>query len=393
MPLPNKTELSLAPNNLTMKNLMEKQRDSIQGSGKAYSSTTTYEKYDTSIYDDIEYISIYSDGNTQHTNQQPDVSPTYWQDKRVFDKLSESYYTKEETQKNLTADITVTVGSTGDYTTINEALEYLTKTYSSTYKSNGIKAEVQLQDGYVIEEQLLFDGVDLSWVTLSSLNTSVDYPSGKHLVNRSALTTEFTDTDYGLTSYPVFGAKNGASSPVLSFVLDGQVTLGSGISDDRKMGIVVAGAKVTCKKTAGAVKMSGYACYCWSGGTITAYKIINSCNSTTACFNRAGTITAFQITNSSDSGYACYALAGTITAFQITNSSDSNITCFSRAGTISAEILTNLNSASSTTFLTQVQGGGMIKSYNGTWSDNGTGGKANQAAGIITANGYINRIG
>lgn len=90
MPLPNKTELSLAPNNLTMKNLMEKQRDSIQGSGKAYSSTTTYEKYDTSIYDDIEYISIYSDGNTQHTNQQPDVSPTYWQDKRVFDNVVEN---------------------------------------------------------------------------------------------------------------------------------------------------------------------------------------------------------------------------------------------------------------------------------------------------------------
>jgi len=114
MPLPNKTELSLAPNNLTMKNLMEKQRDSIQGSGKAYSSTTTYEKYDTSIYDEIEYISIYSDGDTQHSNQQPDVSPTYWQDKRVFDKLSESYVSKITSTDNAISKFNGTTGEIQD---------------------------------------------------------------------------------------------------------------------------------------------------------------------------------------------------------------------------------------------------------------------------------------
>lgn len=163
MPLPNKTELSLAQNNLTMKNLMEKQRDSIQGSGKAYSSTTTYEKYDTSIYDEIEYISIYSDGNTQHTNQQPDVSPTYWQDKRVFDNVVENsslsttledYYNKTEAD-NL----------------FDDKVSKVTSTDNAIPKFNGITGEIQdtsvlIDDNDFITTQIFnqdgaeFDGVE-----------------------------------------------------------------------------------------------------------------------------------------------------------------------------------------------------------------------------------------
>jgi len=184
MPLPNKTELSLAPNNLTMKNLMEKQRDSIQGSGKAYSSTTTYEKYDTSIYDEIEYISIYSDGNTQHTNQQPDVSPTYWQDKRVFDNVVETsslsttledYYTKTENDNLL-----------------DDKVSKVTSTDNAIVKFNGVTGEIQdtgvlIDNNDFITTQIFnqdgteFDGVEYFDAGLLGVPDTTFSPTGARI--------------------------------------------------------------------------------------------------------------------------------------------------------------------------------------------------------------------
>jgi hypothetical protein len=101
------------------------------------------------------------------------------------------------------------------------------------------------------------------------------------------------------------------------------------------------------------------------------------------------------MTNSSGSNVACYALAGgSVSAYIITNSSGSSLACYAiSGGNISAHTLILSNSSSSSTYLALVVGGGMIKSYTGTWTNNGTGGKCNVAAGTISANGYVNRIG
>jgi hypothetical protein len=151
MPLPSKNELSLAPNNLTMKQLMEQQRDSIQGSGKQYSTDVEYELYDTCIYGGIEYISIYNVGDTKHTNQQPNISPTYWQDKRVFDGVVsldvlddyvtdtelntalDDYYTKQETLDLLSGLDIVYTGAYG--ITWNNTNDIYIRTGSSNYKA------------------------------------------------------------------------------------------------------------------------------------------------------------------------------------------------------------------------------------------------------------------
>lgn len=288
------------------------------------------------------------------------------------------------------ANITVQVPE--DFATINQALSYLTSTFNPTHD---FTAEVSIADGYIIAEQLLFDGQDLSWIKLTSRSAtgSGDYPSGKHLVDRDALTINFGG-GYSFPTFPTFGARNGASSPVLTFVLDGQVALGSGTASDNKTGIVAMGAKVNCSDTAGAINMSGYACYARAGGAISANIMINSSNSDIACYTITGDISADVLTNSSDSNIACLSSrSGDISANIMKNSSNSDIACTARASTVSANTIILSNSTESNEVLAFVVGGGIIRSFGGTWTDNGTGGKANQAAGAITSSGYISRIG
>lgn len=70
---------------------------------------------------------------------------------------------------NLFTDVTVEVGSTGDFKTINGALEYLSAFYP-TYKSKGIECKILIQDGEVINEQIFVDKIDLSYITIASAN-------------------------------------------------------------------------------------------------------------------------------------------------------------------------------------------------------------------------------
>jgi len=86
MALPNKGELTLASSINEMQTLLENQRDSIQASGKGYSTDIEYEKYDSCIFNDVEYISIYEG---THQGRQPDESPTYWQSRKDFDGITD----------------------------------------------------------------------------------------------------------------------------------------------------------------------------------------------------------------------------------------------------------------------------------------------------------------
>ena len=94
----------------------------------------------------------------------------------------------------LIADVTVTVGGGGDYATINDALEALTRKYP-TYKANGHTAEISLLSGFVMAEQVFVVGVDLGWIEITSVDAEVT-------IQRSALTQEFR-----AGRYPAFGAR------------------------------------------------------------------------------------------------------------------------------------------------------------------------------------------
>ena len=99
------------------------------------------------------------------------------------------------------AGITVTVGTGGDYPTINAALEYLSK-LQPVYDSAGITATINLLSGFVMAEQVLVRGLDLGWITITGADAETT-------ITNTALTTDFTTADYGSNSYPAFGVSKG----------------------------------------------------------------------------------------------------------------------------------------------------------------------------------------
>ena len=62
--------------------------------------------------------------------------------------------------------LTVTVGTNGDFPTINSALTELSRKYP-VYKLGGFNVEVKLLSGYVMNEYVYVNGVDMSWITIT----------------------------------------------------------------------------------------------------------------------------------------------------------------------------------------------------------------------------------
>lgn len=112
----------------------------------------------------------------------------------------------------LADDMTVTVGGAGDFSTINAALAFLTR-IRPAYKSGGFSATISLLSGFVMAEQVLVRGIDLSWITITSVDAEVT-------ITRSALST--WSGVQGDTCAPAFGADRGGILPTIGalFVMD-----------------------------------------------------------------------------------------------------------------------------------------------------------------------------
>ncbi|MGA0615950.1 hypothetical protein [Paracoccus sp. KR1-242] len=96
----------------------------------------------------------------------------------------------------------VTVGTGGDFATINEALIALSKRRPA-YLPGGFTTELRLLAGFVMREQVIVRSVNLSWVTITSVDAEV-------LIDRSYL------TQLSLTgSYPAFAAFDGGYLPTI----------------------------------------------------------------------------------------------------------------------------------------------------------------------------------
>jgi hypothetical protein len=107
----------------------------------------------------------------------------------------------------ITINSTYTVGAGGDYTTINAALESLSKT-KKQYNSSNPLIVLSLLTGFVMAEQVVCDGVDFSWVSITSVDAEV-------VITRSALSTlNIANLDYD--SAPTFLAVNGGKLPVIA---------------------------------------------------------------------------------------------------------------------------------------------------------------------------------
>lgn len=99
-------------------------------------------------------------------------------------------------------DTTVTVGSAGDYATINLALEALSRVVPA-YKLGGFSAKIMILSGYVASEYIDIKGVDLSFIEIESEDAAV-------VVDHAAIPAEKA----------FIFAERGGVSPVISFSID-----------------------------------------------------------------------------------------------------------------------------------------------------------------------------
>ena len=99
------------------------------------------------------------------------------------------------------SNITVNVGPGGEYSTINQALEYLSGFYP-LHKTTGIAATINLKAGFVMAEQVLVRGLNLGWITIVGEDAET-------IITHTALTTAFNG------HYPAFGVDKGGTSPII----------------------------------------------------------------------------------------------------------------------------------------------------------------------------------
>lgn len=144
-------------------------------------------------------------------------------------------------------DITVTVGSGGDFANINSALEDLTLKYA-TYVRGGFNARIRLLTGFAMAEQVLVKGIDLSWITIISDDAEVT-------ITRSALTTTFSAE--GGDTFPAFGADNGAL-PIIGTVFNMNST---GTATDRHGIYAVNGSYARVLENCGIKNAGGHGAF------------------------------------------------------------------------------------------------------------------------------------
>lgn len=71
---------------------------------------------------------------------------------------------------------TVTVGAGGDFSTISAAIASLSRKHAA-FVNGGFVATISLLSGFTLTEQLVFQGVDLGWITITSVDAEVPVPS------------------------------------------------------------------------------------------------------------------------------------------------------------------------------------------------------------------------
>ncbi len=125
----------------------------------------------------------------------------------------------DEVQNYLEATETITVGTGGQFTTINEALAFATKKYPVYVSATVLpRVTINLLTGFEMAEQVIGDGQDLSWITISSVDAEVT-------IVRSALTVANADSRFA-----TFTAQNGGFTPIINVLFNMDT---SGTATDR----------------------------------------------------------------------------------------------------------------------------------------------------------------
>lgn len=280
-----------------------------------------------------------------------------------------------ETVNNLILNIPITyrVGPTGDYQTINAALEAIGSKIHA-YREFGVLVTLELQTGFVMSEQVIVRGINLGWVTITSASGTT--------ITRSALIHPVGTEDlYNTTSYPVFAAIRGAVLPRIGalFTMDT-----SGTSSQRDFLICSGGSKAIILNNCGVSDAARWGVFA-SGGAIVeaAGASLSACGIP----GQGGAILATRcsVVNANNSR-----LDGSYTAAGASSGSTVNIESALCRNTVSFAVVSdgatvsaigaNALGSGSTGFY--VRRGGSIRAA----SSSGT---LSQTANTITANGII----
>lgn len=264
-------------------------------------------------------------------------------------------------------NITVTVGSSCDFATINEALTELSKFYP-LYKKDGYTAEIKLKAGFVMEEQVYVDGIDLGWITITGEDNQTT-------IRRSSLNILSFYGDY----YAAFGATNGTLPRLQqTFNIDnsgsgshicgvhlynnGNVVLNGGIKNNLYAGIFAENCSTV-------IANNSVFTNCNYGILANSSSII-SCKNTN-CSNATTTgVYATRCSNINfDSGVA-------------TNTGD--VSVFATLGGKISAYYSNCSTSNSNKYEYYISGGGIIEAHGAT---GGT--KTNVAINTINAEGII----
>ena len=271
-------------------------------------------------------------------------------------------------------NITVNVGAGQTYTTINQALEYLSGFYP-LYKKTGVTATINLKAGFVMAEQVLVSGLNLGWITIVG-------ESAETIITHTALTTIFNG------NYPAFGIDRGGTSPVIGQLFRFNVEKVGG----NKHGIMTYGAGSSAEVLSGNgfIGAGTYGIYAQNSSTINANGANMSNAGTYGIYaQNSSTINANGANMSNAGTYGIYAQnSSTI------NASGANM---SNAGTygISAVESSTINVQNAiiqnqTTGTSRVQvGSGSIINARGINTTGGTVPALSQTANTLTGNGII----
>lgn len=159
--------------------------------------------------------------------------------------------------------LTVSVGAGGDYATINGALEYLNK-FKAGYANSSNRATITLLAGFVMAEQIICDGVDLSWITITSTDPVV-------AATETAITRVIGADDSFFSLTPVVAAIKGGISPYMDIVFryNTRSTVGRCGFVAAGVGSVINGADMGCQNA------RSYGCLAFGGGKIRAKSLSN----------------------------------------------------------------------------------------------------------------------
>ena len=190
---------------------------------------------------------------------------------------------------SLRENVKVTVGAGGDFPTINAAVLHLSRFTPDL----GVTAEVELQSGFVMMEQLFVEGLDLGWITITGVDAET-------VINEPSLTMVLIDD-----TKPAFGVINGTLPTIgqlFRFSSKGNVA-------DKRSGVMAHSIGRANVLAGYGVKNAGYQGLCASqGSTINANGAIASGAGDSGVSALIGSTVNAQDANASSAGnYGVYA--------------------------------------------------------------------------------------